>query len=127
MPMSHNPVFSIADRAQRNHLVLKSPEGHVVHLFVLEEDVIRVLLLPDGAPHFPQTWAIAPGQPDVPYAGRSRFDLSGFALPDYRFEENEAGFTITTTQLRLNVQRSGFFCRWEMRKGRQGRQGRQGS
>ena len=126
MPMSHNPVFSIADRAQRNHLVLKSPEGHVVHLFVLEEDVIRVLLLPDGAPHFPQTWAIAPGQPDVPYAGRSRFDLSGFALPDYRFEENEAGFTITTTQLRLNVQRSGFFCRWEMRKGRQGRQGRQG-
>ena len=83
MSMSINPVFSLKNK-ERNHFTLTSGEGHVAHLFVLEEDLVRVMLLPHGKLNFPRTWAIAPGQADVVYEGRDRFDLTGFSLPDYK-------------------------------------------
>lgn len=116
MSMSTNPVFSLKVR-KNNHLTLTSAEGHLAHVFILEDDLIRVMLLPNGALNFRHTWAIAPGQPDVPYEGRGRFDLAGFALPAYRLEEHADQISIVTAQIRLTISRAGFFCRWEIRKG----------
>jgi len=39
------------------------------------------MVLPEGKPRFPRTWAIAPGLEDVPLEGRDRFSLEGFTLP----------------------------------------------
>ena len=116
MTMSTNPVFSLKVR-KNNHLSLTSAEGHHAHVFILEDDLIRVMLLPNGTLNFPQTWAIAPGQPDVPYEGRDRFDLAGFSLPTYRLEEHADEISIITAQIRLTIARTGFFCRWEIRHG----------
>lgn len=114
MSMSSNPLFSLRAR-EKGHLTLESAEGHVAHVFVLEQDVVRVLLLPQGVLNFPRSWAIAPGAEDVALEGRDRFDLSGFALPAFALEEDDEKLRLTTERIRLTITRSGFFCRWECR------------
>lgn len=112
MLMSKNPLFSLVSQDD-NRLVLQSPEGHVAHVFVLEDDIVRVMLLPGGTLRFPRTWAIAPGEEDVAAEGRDRFDLSGFSRPHYQLECNEETLILTTTSIRLTISLSGFYCRWE--------------
>ena len=86
MPLDKNPEFSLSAQL-RGQLTLSSAEKHVAHVFVLEEDIVRVMLLPQGELRFPQTWAIAPGAEDVAPEGRNRLDLSGFSLPDFHLEQ----------------------------------------
>ena len=114
MSMSINPTFSLTSR-DGNHLLLQSPDGHIAHVFILEEDMIRVMLLPGGTLRFPRTWAIAPGAEDVVMEGRDRLDLSGFALPNYQFEQSAATLCLSTSSIRLTIRLTGFFCRWETR------------
>ena len=112
MSMSCNPVF-VPKIQEDNHLVLGSAEGHVAHIFVLEEDIIRIMLLPNGELRFPRTWAIEPGAEDVAYDGRDRFDLSGFSLPNFLQEQDGDVLRITTAQIRLSISLVGFYCQWE--------------
>jgi alpha-glucosidase len=116
--MATPPSFRLSARHGAK-LAFHSPEGHAAYLFVLDHDLIRVMVLPGGVLRHPNTWAIAPGADDVPTAGRDRFDLSGFAKPDYAFEETPETVVITTGRLRLTVTLKGFFCRWESRVGGQ--------
>ncbi len=82
MKLDTPPLFGIG-QSDANHVVLRSPDGPIAHIFVLEEDIVRVMLLPDGSVHAPKSWAICPGGEDVPSEGRDRFDLSGFSLPRF--------------------------------------------
>ncbi|MDR2789154.1 MAG: glycoside hydrolase family 31 protein [Candidatus Accumulibacter sp.] len=116
MPLSRNPFFSLVSD-EGNHLVFSGDAAHVVHVFILEEYLIRVMPLPGGQRRFPRTWAIAPGQEDVPAEGRDRLDLAGFSLPRYELEESAGEFVISTERLRLTIARDGFQCRWETRAG----------
>ena len=112
MSMAHNPAFSITHR-EPGRIRLESPEGHVAHVFVLEDDVVRVMVLPGGALRFPRTWAIAPGAEDVAYEGRDRFDLAGFTLPEFRVDEDAGTLCLTTARIRLTIRRAGLRCHWE--------------
>lgn len=118
MSLSQLPLFQLVQH-DGPHVLLRSPEGHAAHVFVLEPDVVRLLVLPDGRLRAPRTWAIAPGASDVPAAGRDRFDLSGFSLPSYSLEEDPDELRIVTPQIRLTVRKNGLRCRWEvLRRGR---------
>jgi alpha-glucosidase len=108
------PLFSLAG-ADSNHLVLHSPEGHVAHVFVLEEDILRVMVLPEGKLRAPRGWSVSPGEEDIPASGRDRFDLAGFALPNYVLDQGPGKLVLTTQQLRLTVTLAGLHCRWENR------------
>jgi alpha-glucosidase len=114
--LANPPVFRLAER-DRAHLLLKADGGEMAHIFVLEPDIIRVMVLPDGEVRFPRTWAIAPGQADVAYEGRDRFDLSGFSLPAYELTTDERGLVLTTASLRLELGWRNLRCRWSMRVG----------
>ncbi|MFT4171862.1 MAG: glycoside hydrolase family 31 protein [Rhodocyclaceae bacterium] len=109
------PLFHL-DGNERNHLTLKSSNGHVAHIFVLEKDVVRVFLLPQGVVRFPNTWAIAPGLDDIPKEGRDRFELSGFSLPAYTMSESDGTLCVTTEDIRLTIALRGLFCQWEVRR-----------
>jgi alpha-glucosidase len=113
--MDSIPVFSFADRVG-GRVVLKSAEGHVAHVSMLEEDILRVMVLPGGKLRFPRTWAVAPGLEDVPYEGRDRFDDSAFAMPDFELVQEANEMRITTAVVRLTIALRGFFCRWEVRQ-----------
>lgn len=85
-----------------DHVDLLVDGRHLLSLFVLEEDCIRVLLRKDGAFRLGRTWTIAP-LADVPWEGRDRLDLSGFSCPDFTVVADGDRLTLSTTVLRLTV------------------------
>jgi alpha-glucosidase len=107
------PRFALIAR-EAGHLTLASDHGDKAHVFVLEEDILRILLLPGGRLREPKTFSIAPGAEDVAQQGRGRFDLSGFTLPDFMIEMSEQ-LSIETAAIRLTIKPVGFFCSWELR------------
>ena len=116
MSLAAPPRFAVTDRAT-GRLTLTSGAGDLVHLFVLEDDIVRVLALPGGRLDQPRTWAIAPGLDDTPVEGRDRFDLSGFSLPDFALETDAETLRLTTDRIQLTVRLEGFFCDWAIRVG----------
>ena len=117
MRLDQIPLFSLDPACSGNHLVLRSAEGALAHVFVLEHDIVRLLVLPDATLHFPRTWAIAPGLDDIAAEGRDRFDLSGFTLPAFDLTQDTDTLTVTTRDLRLSITLKGLFCRWEVKRG----------
>lgn len=111
------PLFSLAHE-ERGHLTLREARGPAaVHIFVLEDDIIRVAVLADGDWKAPRTWTIAPGAEDVDAEGRAWEDMSGFSCPSYSKATVDGKLVIETARLRLSVKLAGFLCRWEMRRG----------
>ena len=116
MTLANPPLFRITS-SDPGRLTLAADGGAEVHIFVIEDDILRVLVLPDGALRQPMTWAIAPGARDVAAAGRDRFDLSGFSLSPFDLRQDGDVLTIETAQVRLTVRLAGFFCSWAQRVG----------
>ncbi|PTM59557.1 glycoside hydrolase family 31 protein [Desmospora activa] len=91
----------------------------VVRLFVLEENLFRVLITEGEHLQEPKTWTVAPGLEDIPYEGRDRLDLSPFSLPDFRYWREKVTVTVETDQLRAVVNLKGFRITWfENHRGR---------
>ena len=110
--LSAPPRFSLGER-DGPRITLISDTKAVAHLFVLEEDVIRILLLAEGQVTSPPSWAVAPGAEDLAEPGRDRMDASGFSAPPFTLEEGAETITLTTKRLRLTLARTGLNCRWE--------------
>ncbi len=115
--LSHPPVFRLAERVGAR-LSFASDTGAAAHVFVLEDDLIRLLVLPDGALRHPRSWTVAPGADDGPAEGRDRFDLTGFSCPDFTFDDSDPDrYVIATDRLRLSLGRTGLRCSWRVRMG----------
>jgi alpha-glucosidase len=114
----HPPVFK-AGAPSGNLIRLTSQVGPVIEIFVLEEDIVRVRVLPDGHTHGPRTWAIAPGLEDVAIEGRDRLDLTGYTLPPFRVHAEADQLRIETAHIQLSVALRGGHCGWALRSGDQ--------
>ncbi|RDJ98950.1 TIM-barrel domain-containing protein [Paraburkholderia lacunae] len=114
--LKHRPRFSLSAHTG-NHLVLTADASPRIELFVLADDIIRVLVLPDGEPHGPRSWAIAPGADDVPLEGRDRRDMSGFTPPSFEVSNDVDHLIVETARIRLMVELDGGFCSWEILHG----------
>lgn len=87
-----------------NHpLTFTASHGERFMISVLQDDLIRVQHLPNGAMRMDRTWAIAGVDGDVPREGRRRDDLSPFACPNFDLEKTPTRLTLSTQQLRLTV------------------------
>jgi alpha-glucosidase len=114
MSLANPPLFRLAT-CDAGHLTLESDQGDVVHIFVLEEDIIRVMVLPGGELEMPRTWAIAPGEDDVAQEGRDRFDLAGFSLPSFTQTFDQGRLILETALIRLTINLAGLFLTWDLK------------
>ncbi len=64
-----------------HHIELLVDGQHSLCLYILEENMFRVLLKRKGVLSLDRTWSIAP-EKDVPWEGRHREDISGFSGND---------------------------------------------
>jgi alpha-glucosidase len=110
------PLFHLVKKS-RGRVDLASSTAATAHLFVLEEDVLRVIVLPEGKMRQSATWSIAPGQDDVPTEGRDRFSVEDFSCPEFTLTEEPDRLRIETTKVRLTVELNGLLCTWELRVG----------
>ncbi len=113
------PRFRIAEQA-RGRVTLAAETGHAVHVFALEDDIVRVLLVPPGGLAAPRSWAVAPGREDVPACGRDRMDTDGFASPPIGIDERDGAVVLTAGKLRATIRLVGLLIAWEMADGRGG-------
>ncbi|SDA36818.1 TIM-barrel domain-containing protein [Sphingomonas sp. NFR15] len=114
--LSDRPRFKLSERAP-GRITLAADTGAIAHVFVLEEDVMRLLLLPTGAVTSTPSWAIAPGADDIAEPGRDRMSTEGFSCPPPRVEEDGGMLRIETARLRLTIGLHGLHCTWEQRDG----------
>jgi alpha-glucosidase len=114
-------LFRVRARA-RGRIDLASSTDATAHVFVLEDDIIRVMVLPNGALpdgelRQPLTWAIAPGLEDVPVHGNDRFDIAHFTCPEFNLVEQPDSIRIETPRIRLTVELRGLSCQWDLQAG----------
>ena len=114
--LSDPPRFAVA-RRDHGRITLAADTGAVAHLFVLEEDIVRLLLLATGEVTSPPSWAIAQGAADLAEPGRDRLDVTGFTCPAFVCSEAAGTLTVETARLRLTIRLHGLHCRWDQRDG----------
>ncbi|MGY2734888.1 TIM-barrel domain-containing protein [Sphingomonas sp. UYP23] len=114
--IANPPLFALTERT-RGRITLKADTGALAHLFVLEDDIVRLLLLADGSVTSPPSWAIAAGAEDIAEPGRDRMDIAGFTCPAPLVDEAQGKLIIATTQIRVTITLHGLHCSWEQHDG----------
>ncbi|MEH7118513.1 glycoside hydrolase family 31 protein [Neobacillus vireti] len=84
----------------------------IARVFVLENDIVRVLMTEGEKLSLPKTWLVAPGMDDVPMEGRHRLDVSPFSLPSYDSYQKDEVFYIETTKLKVEINLNGLQIHW---------------
>ena len=86
--------------------------GWECRVYVLADDLVRVLFIgPDGVRE-PRTWMVAPNGVDVPWEGRDRLDIAAFPRPPFTFGAGENEVVLQTTTLRVAVRLQPFGLSW---------------
>ncbi|SUW62979.1 Alpha-xylosidase [Buttiauxella agrestis] len=98
-------------KSDANHVELSVDGKHRLNLFVLEQGMFRVLIKRENKLALNRTWSIAP-ESDVPWEGRDRESLQGFALPGFTVEERDDTLCISTDKLRVTVHQP-LWLEWE--------------
>lgn len=103
----------------RNHnhqIEISCDHGYKMHIFVLENDLLRIAFTKNNTFKVPHTWAIAPNQTDVFWQGRNKWSLEGFTCPDYAILQTEKTLEISTALLKLTIHQP-LYLEWEYKHG----------
>ncbi len=88
--------------------------GWRCRIFILADDLFRVLFCRHGQLKEPRSWMIAPSGVDVPWEGRDRLDASVFPRPPFAVEERKDGVALVTPQMGLEVRLKPFGLEWHL-------------
>lgn len=92
-------------KQEGNRVDIQCERDYVLHLYVLEQDIIRVAFTQKNSFKLDRTWAISPNRDDVPFEGRQRTSTDGFSLPSYQFKSDGDVIEITTEKLKVRIHR----------------------
>lgn len=102
-------------KQEGNRIDIQCERDYVMHIYVLEQDIIRVAFTQKNTFKLDRTWAITPNQDDVPFEGRPRISAEGFSLPDYQLNLDNESIEIATEQLKVRVHQP-LMLEWEYNK-----------
>lgn len=102
-------------KQEGNRIDIQCERDYVMHIYVLEQDIIRVAFTQKNTFKLDRTWAIKPNQDDVPFEGRPRISAEGFSLPNYRLNLDNESIEIATEQLKVRVHQP-LMLEWEYNK-----------
>lgn len=97
---------------ENNRIDIACDNKHVMHIFVLEQNMFRILIKNKGELRLNKTWTVAPNQQDTDWEGRDRMNMAGFSLPPIDIEQTDGHVRITSTSLRLTIHQPLWF-EWE--------------
>ncbi|WP_067582266.1 glycoside hydrolase family 31 protein [Endozoicomonas ascidiicola] len=97
---------------RKNEIILKCDNRHSLHIYILEQNLFRVLVKNSNELRLDRTWTIAPDKKDVAWEGRDRHSTEGFSLPEYSLEETSGTLRLATSELRLTVHQP-LWMEWE--------------
>lgn len=103
--------------SQSHTLTLVGERGERFCVSVLENDLMRVQMFPEGMPRLDRTWTVVGKDGDVPREGRARDDLSRFTLPTFTQQLSDASIRIETTQLCLDITLNELMLSWSDQRG----------
>ncbi|MFD1066722.1 glycoside hydrolase family 31 protein [Oceanobacillus locisalsi] len=103
--------FKLHTHESNQILLYNQEQAMYAQIRVLEPSIINVKISDQKQIEFP-TWTITPGDTELPFEGVSRDNLKPFSSPEYTFSESNETITITTTKLKLDIQKEGFYVTW---------------
>lgn len=90
---------------ENNRVDIRCERGYILHIFVLEQDVIRVAFSRGSRFKSDRSWTIAPNQTEIEWQGRDRFSSEGFSCPAYDVNLSDGVIEISTSLLKVSVYR----------------------
>ena len=87
-------------------------DGWQCRIFVLANDLVRVLFVRPEGLREPRTWMVAPNGVDVPWEGRDRLDVSRFERPCFDAQVRERCVALHTSALYVVVRLHPFGLEW---------------
>lgn len=108
--------FSLTDQTP-DSVIFTGSRGEQFQISVLDDDLIRVRHLPDGAARLDRTWLVVGPDGDMPREGRLRDDLSPFPLPGYTLDKVGNVFVLKTQTLQLDIDAQMPWLRWSTADG----------
>jgi alpha-glucosidase len=93
------------------------PSDWSCRLYILEDGLVRVLFTPPGGLREPRTWSIVGTDADVPWPGRDRLDVTGFARPPFKLSKEGGEVVLSTTALRVAARMKPFGFTWSLANG----------
>lgn len=91
------------EAAHGNEVVLRCDSKHTLHIFVLEQNLFRVLVKKNETLRLNRSWTVSPAADDIEWNGRERTSTQGYSLPDYQLQRSDDVIEISSEQLRLTI------------------------
>ncbi|MFC4401847.1 TIM-barrel domain-containing protein [Gracilibacillus xinjiangensis] len=104
-------IYFRLDSVENNRVTLNA-DNNVAHVYILEEDIIRVYMPEDHHPLLEKTWSITPEMEDIPKEGRDKSDLSPFSLPEFELNQSDESIEIRTNKIKVNIELNGLKFHW---------------
>jgi alpha-glucosidase len=112
-----NPDGVCCEDTKAPQLAFTASRGERFEVAVLEDDLVRVHVRPQGKARLERTWLVLDRDGSMPRAGRSRDDLSPFSLPAFQVEQQGQTILLTTRSLKLEITLGDFTLRWSAADG----------
>ncbi|WP_395167570.1 hypothetical protein [Francisella salimarina] len=94
-----------------DHILFELEEKQIfARVFVLEENIFRVLFTKSLKPSLDKTWSIT--KDDIPFEGTDRLDTSSFSCPKFEAYGNDDFAFIETSKLKCKIELNGFRISW---------------
>ncbi|UTW00965.1 glycoside hydrolase family 31 protein [Marinomonas rhizomae] len=86
-----------------NRVDVQCDDRHVLHFFVLESNVIRVLLKKNDTLQLENSWCVSPNDSETGWEGRDRMSTEGFTCPEFNVSEQDDQLSIASASLRVTL------------------------